>query len=138
MQEAFSLGTGSRTEDLIPEVTALCSICSTNDPEFATFSVEDIECFNKHVFLLQLADGFHLKSRISSSESSVASKDFKNEDFPWYNPFDGTSSESEEMEIMSNQGYIYLQKSGNSARAGFLRYIKLFPQYQIHSLHILI
>ena len=102
MQEAFSLGTGSRTEDLIPEITALCSICSTNDPEFATFSAEDIECFNKHVFLLQLADGFHLKSRIGSSESSVASKDFKNEDFPWYNPFDGTSSESEEMEIMSN------------------------------------
>ena len=101
MHEAFTLGAGSRTEDLSPELTALCSFCSGSDPDFTSYSVEDIECVNKQVFLLQLQDRFHLQSRHSSSESSVNTNDFKNEGFELFNPFDASSSDSDEVEATS-------------------------------------
>ena len=96
MNDIFTLGSGSRTASLFPEVTGICDKCS-NNAELSNVSETNIDSYNRGLFKLQLKHRFTTSFRImvSSSDdgSSFDEKLYFKED-TWYNPFDSTSSSS--------------------------------------------
>ena len=99
MNDVFSIGAGSKTEDLFPEVTALCCLCAVR---LDLSNVFDTDQINKKILKEQISGNFRMPVSYDSSDSEVdmgsceASEVFKldNGQF-WYNPFSASSDESD-------------------------------------------
>ena len=68
MNDIFTMGAGAESYDLIPEIVATCSMCSSISSEQP--GQVDIESLNRKVFNMQLKDKFHLEGLITSSDDS--------------------------------------------------------------------
>ena len=91
MDDVFTIGSGSMTHDLFPEVTGICVKCAV-DQKYANFSETDIDTYN--IKLLEQMEINKFKTsleRWDSSESEGNESSFSKEMF-WYNPFDSSSS----------------------------------------------
>ena len=95
MQDCFTVGAGSKREDLFPEVTGLCRECATD--EYKNFSELDIETFNKKVFKLQVSNNFKCNYYRAQSDESDADEDTQCGIDRWFNPFDSSDEEITEM-----------------------------------------
>ena len=99
MNDLFSLGAGSKTQDLFPEVTALCSLCVESGGFTEDF---DIDQFNRKVMWEQLRDNFSMPMSYDSSDDEeglgapkATGDDVIEVDQLWYNPFSSSSDESD-------------------------------------------
>ena len=77
MNDIFSLGAGAESYDLIPEIVATCSMCSSISSE--QLGQVDIESLNRKVFNMQLKDKFHLEGLITRSDDSSNNSSSKEE-----------------------------------------------------------
>lgn len=77
LNDLFTIGSGSKSYDLIPEIVPYCQECISKS------SVSDVDMINKKVFKLQLSDNFELADLIFS-DSSLSSDEEKESGF---NPF---------------------------------------------------
>lgn len=91
MNDCFTLGAGTKRDDLAPEVTGLCMMCSEHEG-FKSLSEIDIEYFNKQVLMKQIASNFNCSYSMGESDLSDESYSNKDKSTFWYNPF--SSSES--------------------------------------------
>ena len=97
MNDIFTVGSGSKREDLAPEVTGLCSLCASEEG-FPYLTEQDVEQFNRKVLEKQIGLNFHCSYEINDSDSR-SDKSAIDTDMPsfWFNPFsssDGSMSES--------------------------------------------
>ena len=100
MDECFTLGAGSKREDLFPEVTGLCRECVLEKHEY--FADIDIENLNKKMFKMQVQDRFITNFNVDVDSGSEESENCDNTSgkiiVRWYNPFDSSSdNESDEL-----------------------------------------
>ena len=91
MEDLFSIGSGSKTQDLSPEVVPVCEKCQANFSALVQCSSEHLDSLNKVVFKLQVSDMFLLKG-FRTSNTSPASKsntisDEEKGDEKDFNPF---------------------------------------------------
>ena len=107
MDDIFSLGSGSRNHDLIPEVTALCRICAGSQ-HYSDLSEHDIEQFNIQILKKQIEYKFKVVTDMNCSSSSDESVDSNEKHFLWFNPFSSddcgsstSNSETEEVRASS-------------------------------------
>lgn len=93
MNDCFTLGAGSKRDDLAPEVTGLCIICSEFE-EFQSLSERDIEYFNKQVLMKQIASDFKCSYSMEESDESDETSSKNGKSTFWYNPFSSSESSS--------------------------------------------
>ena len=103
--ECFSVGAGSRRDDLIPEVNAFCQRCSA----------DQMENKNKQIFLLQFKNDFNLPEYREDSIKGRAVRDISEADSSEsidgeqvrvkkvFNPMLSESSESDHQEMFSKK-----------------------------------
>ena len=93
MNDCFTLGAGTKREDLAPEVTGLCMICSEYEG-FKSLSEIDIEYFNKQVLMKQIASDFKCSYSMEESDDSDENSANNDKSTFWYNPFSSSESSS--------------------------------------------
>ena len=109
--ELFTLGGGSKTYDLSPEVHSICEKCAVDKiKSLGSKSRFEIQQINMHVFLAQKRNNFHMPKLSMSVQDSDSDDDqcksicnpFESDDdsvektsFDVVNPFDSSSSASE-------------------------------------------
>ena len=69
-KDMFSIGAGSKTYDLLPELAAACPLCITNICD-GMFEPEEVHSLNKGVFMQQVRDNFSFENLTFGSESSA-------------------------------------------------------------------
>lgn len=94
MDDLFSIGSGSRNKDLMPEVTALCGICAESE-HLSDLTEHDMEQFNIQILNKLIEHKFKVATNIyDDSSSSDESIDSNEKQFEWFNPFSSDDSES--------------------------------------------
>ena len=71
MNDLFSIGAGSKTENLTPEIVTVCQMCIEKISQ-EQFGTEDVDNLNQSVFKHQLRDNFQIDGYLGSSDSSVS------------------------------------------------------------------
>ena len=90
MDDIFTIGSGSLKQDLVPEVTALCTKCA-KDEEFQDLSTKDIEQFNIQILLKQIECNFEV---LNASPCSSINPEIVEKTSFWFNPFSSDDSGS--------------------------------------------
>jgi hypothetical protein len=125
LNDLFSLGSGARTQDLLPEITVACQACDTN----FSLGQESVEILNMKVFNQQIADGFFVDGLITSesdiSDSSLASKTSLSDDESAFNPF-ATSNISDitSLQVEKVLGFVCSLCPKKFTKQDFLEYHK--------------
>ena len=128
MEDIFSIGAGSRSYDLMPEVTAVCSVCARNNG-FQKVDDKDLEIYNLMVLKKQIENDFRMPYEFYEDDSDktvlsgvgvdenerVLDLSFnKGEEFKgnadgnnWFNPFSSSEDEclSELLEDSDREDY---------------------------------
>lgn len=98
LSDLFSLGSGAKTSDLLPEITVACQMCASK----FSLGKESVDTLNKKVFYQQMVDKFMIDgvhtSESDESDSSLASKTNLSDEESAFNPF-ATDQLSEQASI---------------------------------------
>ena len=88
LSDLFTLGSGAKTYDLLPEITVACQTCATN----FLLGKESVEILNRRVFHQQKSDKFMIDglsiSESDESNSFLASKTKLSDEESAFNPFE--------------------------------------------------
>ena len=101
MNDIFTIGSGSQTDLLEPELTAVCKVCAA-EKGFEHFNEKEIELLNMKILEVQIKKKFHSSFKMIYSDSSDMGSSVGS-DF-WFNPFSSSSSLDENLEVSKESG----------------------------------